>query len=129
MTPKPISTTPAAERAAGILDPDPVGGVVEWTLPYGMDDGNGLVRLDARLAPGRRQGVPPALHRLGRATYVRPSREWSAAPAATDVPRPDGPLTHGMAKALCEAVGGLPASLHEEPGGEVAFAIPVRDAR
>ncbi|MGW3249857.1 hypothetical protein ACWDCX_04740 [Streptomyces fungicidicus] len=64
------------------------------------------------------------------ATYVRPSRERSAVPAVTDVPCPDGPLTHGsMATALCEAVGGLPASLHQEPGGEVAFSVPLRDAR
>lgn len=138
----------AAERAAGQLNPDPVAGVVEWTLPYGMDDGNGLVRLTVftEVVPDtheRRIRVVVAaaargwLQDEGRvslprftgagAESVRPRLESDPA-VATDVPRPDRPLTRGMAEALCAAVGGLPGSLREEPGGEVGFAVAVRDA-
>ncbi|MDT0609127.1 hypothetical protein [Streptomyces lancefieldiae] len=137
----------AAERAAGDLGADPMAGVVEWTLPYGMDDGNGLVRLTVftEVVPEtheRRIRVVVAAATRGwtqddgkvslprftgwGSEYVRPRREIEDA-AALDVPRPDGPLTQGMAEALCAAVGGLPESLREEPGGEVGFSVAVRE--
>ncbi|MBD0419307.1 hypothetical protein H0H10_09005 [Streptomyces sp. TRM S81-3] len=135
----------AAQRATGDLNSEPVEGVVEWTLPYGMDDGNGLVRLTvftevvpdtyerrirvvvAAAARGWHQDngrvALPRFTEWG-AEYIRPRRKTNA---TADVPRPDGPLTRGMAEALCTAVGGLPDSLREEPGGEFGFAVAVRD--
>ncbi|WP_217145707.1 hypothetical protein [Streptomyces sp. AC627_RSS907] len=136
----------AAARAAGDPGVEPMTGVVEWTLPYGMDDGNGLVRLTVftEVVPDtheRRLRVVVAAASRGwhqddgkvslprftdwGAEYVRPRRETEDA-SALDAPRPDGPLTRGMAEALCAAVGGLPESLREEPGGEVGFAVAVR---
>ncbi|MFF8596720.1 hypothetical protein ACF061_35950 [Streptomyces sp. NPDC015220] len=125
-----------------------MAGGVERTLPYGMDDGNGLVRLTVftevvPVSHERRIRVVVAAAARGwhqddgrvalprftdwGAEYVRSRQERADATAMTDLPRPDGPLTRGMAKALCAAVGGLTESLREEPGGEVGFAVAVRD--
>ncbi|MET9777834.1 hypothetical protein ABZ023_26870 [Streptomyces sp. NPDC006367] len=139
-----------AQRAAGDLGSDPVDGVVEWSLPYGMDDGNGLVRLTlfTEVVPDtyeRRIRVVVAAAARGwlqddgrvtlprftdRDTGLRPRRESDAASGddpRSDDPRPDGPLTRGMAEALCAAVGGIPGSLCEEPGGEFGFSVAVRE--
>ncbi|MFJ3981569.1 hypothetical protein [Streptomyces fungicidicus] len=82
MTPKPISTTPAAERAAGILDPGPVAGVVEWTLPYGMADGNGLVRLTVYT-----EVVPDTHERRIRVVVAAAARAWHQDDGRVSLPR------------------------------------------
>ncbi|MEV7794365.1 hypothetical protein [Streptomyces sp. NPDC087512] len=135
----------AERRAAGDLNTDPVPGAVEWTLPYGMDDGNGLVRLTVFT-----EVVPETHERRIRVVVAAAARGWLqdngkvALPRFTDWgsdyarlrrddtaaapggPGTDGPLTRGMAQALGTAVGGLPGTLRPEPGGEVSFAVTVR---
>ncbi|MFK8848659.1 hypothetical protein [Streptomyces sp. Ac-502] len=130
------------EQRAGTWT-NPVPGALEWTLPWGLDDGNGLVRLTvfsehgperdktwarvvvaadttAFMGPGTGAAAPPRFtaRGSGRATQGDP-------PAPGPTPRPDTRLTRGMAEALLAGVGGVPDSLCEEPGGEYSFGVPM----
>ncbi|WP_416968896.1 hypothetical protein [Streptomyces sp. 4F14] len=139
---RPVLAVLAAR--AGKRRDDPVPGALEWTLPWGMDDGNGLVRVTvfteivpesyerrirvvvAAAARGfLEDGGKLALPRYADwgAEYAR-SRSEIDADTGRRVPPPDGKLTRGMAEHLCLALGGLPDTLSEEPGGEVAFSVP-----
>ncbi|MFM9441498.1 hypothetical protein [Streptomyces acidiscabies] len=133
---------------AGKPREEPVPGALEWTLPWGMDDGNGLVRVTvfteivpesferrvrvvvAAAAKGfLEDGGKLALPRYADwgAEYAR-SRSEIDADSSRRVPPPDGPLTRGMAEHLCRALGGLPDTLSEEPGGEVGFSVAPAEA-
>ncbi|MEU7255492.1 hypothetical protein AB0B21_06755 [Streptomyces rimosus] len=123
----------------------PVPGALEWTLPFGMDDGNGLVRLTvvSEYVPERSETWARVAVAAGTAAFmglgtgdvalprytdgggeIRGVREPAAPPGSA--PRPDARLTRGMAEALLEGVGGVPGSLREEPGGEYSFGVSMK---
>ncbi|MFD7666114.1 hypothetical protein [Streptomyces sp. NPDC059788] len=120
---------------------NPVPGALEWTLPWGMDDGNGLVRLTvfSEYVPERGKTWARVVVAAGTAAFMGPGTgdvalprftawggEWvtkGAPPAPEPAPRPDARLTRGMAEALLTGVGGVPGSLREEPGGEFSFGV------
>lgn len=131
------------ERRDGTVLP-PFPGVLEWTLPWGMDDGNGLVRLTvfSEYAPERtetwarvvvaaaaRGFMGPGTGRVGLPRFTAWGGEWvtpadeAQQPGVKGAPRPDEQLTRGMAEALLKGVGGVPESLREEPGGEFSFGV------
>ncbi|MEU2791592.1 hypothetical protein [Streptomyces sp. NPDC007100] len=131
------------ERREGTFLP-PFPGVLEWTLPWGMDDGNGLVRLTVFseyvpertetwtrvvVAAAARGFMGPGTGDVALPRFTARGGEWvtpageAPQPDAQDAPRPDGPLTRGMAEALLKGVGGVPDSLREEPGGEFSFGV------
>jgi len=133
-----LAARPAERKAEAVIGADPVPGALEWTLPWGMDDGNGLVRvtLFTEIVPetyARRIRVVVAaaargfLQGGGRLALPRYDHARSRAEAEDDgphqVPPPDRELTRGMAEHLCQAVGGLPDTLSDEPGGEVGFSV------
>ncbi|MEU7154957.1 hypothetical protein [Streptomyces chrestomyceticus] len=130
------------ERRAGTWM-DPVPGALEWTLPWGMDDGNGLVRLTvfSEYVPERGKTWARVIVAADTAAFMGPGTgnvslprhtSWGggrpvqdAPPTPGPAPRPDARLTRGMAEALLAAVGGVPDSLREEPGGEFSFGVPM----
>ncbi|MEU7205021.1 hypothetical protein [Streptomyces sp. NPDC045470] len=133
------------ERRAGTWM-DPVPGALEWTLPWSMDDGNGLVRLTvfSEYVPERGRTWARVVVAADTAAFMGPGtggvtlprfRDWGGGRAAQSdppsqgpAPRPDTRLTRGMAEALLAGVGGVPDSLREEPGGEFSFGVPMDPA-
>ncbi|WP_158813364.1 hypothetical protein [Streptomyces rimosus] len=124
---------------------EPMPGALEWTLPFGMDDGNGLVRLTvfSEYVPERSETWARVAVAADTAAFGGPGtgdvalpryaawggerrgvREPAAPPGPA--PRPDARLTRGMAEALLKGVGGVPGSLREEPGGEYSFGVSMR---
>ncbi|MET8982439.1 hypothetical protein ABZX85_43360 [Streptomyces sp. NPDC004539] len=141
-----LAARPGERKEEGDALADPVPGALEWTLPWGMDDGNGLVRVTVftEIVPesyARRIRVVVAaaargfLEDGGRLALPRYA-DWGAGYGSSHgeteaggpgrVPPPDRELTRGMAEHLCLALGGLPHTLSDEPGGEVGFSIAAR---
>ncbi|MEV5598225.1 hypothetical protein [Streptomyces sp. NPDC052496] len=118
---------------------DPVPGALEWALPWGMDDGNGLVRLTvfSEYDPERGRTWARVVVAADTAAFMGPGTgrvtlprftAWNGGrteeePAEKPAPRPDAGLTRRMAEALLTGVGGAPGSLREEPGGEFSFGV------
>ncbi|QNP74565.1 hypothetical protein IAG44_37335 [Streptomyces roseirectus] len=129
-----LTARPVQHRKEGTPAAVPVPGTLEWTLPWPMDDGNGLVRVTVftEIVPpphGRRVRVVVAavargfLEDGGRLTLPR---YWPTDPPPTPTPEvstPDRELTWSMAAHLCRTLDGLPETLTEEPTGEAGFSL------
>ncbi|MHC5907049.1 hypothetical protein ACVNF4_24590 [Streptomyces sp. S6] len=136
-----LAARPGERRGEGVVGADPVPGALEWTLPWGMDDGNGLVRVtlvteivpetyERRIRVVVAAGARGFLQGGGRLALPRygdwgaeDARSRAEADGSRQVPPPDRELTRGMAEHLCLALGGLPDTLSDEPGGEVGFSV------
>ncbi|GAA2424611.1 hypothetical protein [Streptomyces macrosporus] len=112
---------------------EPVDGVLEWTLPWGMEDGTGAVRLTLVADPWT-WGEPLRV-RVVVAAAVRPFAPGG--PAAVELPRhdpekppgatvePPSGLTWRMATYLLEHTRGDTGSLRGERAGAVSFTVVV----
>ncbi|MBO1418784.1 hypothetical protein [Streptomyces sp. FH025] len=120
------------------IAPEGIGGPLEWTLPWGMDDGTGNVRLtivdvpsgwgkpvrvrvvvsaDVKSFGELRGGGAPSLPR-----YDEQARRPLWTPGSAD-------LARRMARHLLEHVDGDADSLRAEAGGAVSFTVVVYEAR
>ncbi|MGI5484940.1 hypothetical protein [Streptomyces lavendofoliae] len=112
-------------------------GALEWTLPWGMDDGIGLVRLT--VVQDRESGGWDKPFR-GRVVVAAGSKGFGGSDADVQLPRytggefrPTAPtvelderdrtLTKHMADYLLERVDGEASSLREEAGGSLSFTV------
>ncbi|MDG9701324.1 hypothetical protein [Streptomyces sp. DH37] len=131
----------AVLAALGPLAEDPVSGrtgeipgVLEWTLPWSMDDGMGNVRLTL-FEERRGRGAAPRV-RVVVAAVAKPFAFGQ--PTVVDLPRHDpdsagtdgtgpqaGSPTREMARYLMEHTGGDAESLKREPDGAVSFTVVV----
>ncbi|HZG06735.1 MAG TPA: hypothetical protein VE546_24745 [Streptomyces sp.] len=112
---------------------EPIDGVLEWTLPWGMDDGLGGVRLTLAADPWAwdeplrvRVVVAAAAEPFvpGRSAVVGlPRHDPGTAPGARVEPPTE--LTQRMATYLLEHVGGDADSLRGERAGAVSFTVVV----
>ncbi|MEU7567094.1 hypothetical protein AB0A99_13950 [Streptomyces fradiae] len=118
-----------------------IDGALEWTVPWGMDDGNGLVRLTVVHEPGtwsedlRVRVVVAAGARAfdGSGTRIHLPRytgwEYGSPPPSVELSEPDRALTRSMAEYLRKHTGGDTSSLREEPGGALSFPVVVPTGR
>ncbi|MFJ3204707.1 hypothetical protein [Streptomyces sp. NPDC086989] len=123
------------QRARNII-PAAMDGILEWTLPWGMDDGLGNVRLTLIDEPSG-WGVPKRVRVVVAAKAAAfsstvnedvalPRYDPTAptAPPAGDTQEPRRVST-SMARSLLDHVGGDPDSLRYEADGSQSFTVVV----
>ncbi|KPI25320.1 hypothetical protein OV450_7364 [Actinobacteria bacterium OV450] len=128
------------QRARNII-PAAMDGTLEWTLPWGMDDGLGNVRLTLIDEPSG-WGVPKRVRVVVAAKAAAFSSTVSedvalprydpTAPTAPTAPpagdtREPRRVSTSMAQSLLEHVGGDPDSLRYEADGSQSFTVVVAD--
>ncbi|MFB6809873.1 hypothetical protein [Streptomyces sp. NPDC056387] len=125
------------QRARNII-PAAMDGTLEWTLPWGMDDGLGNVRLTLIGEPSG-WGVPKRVRVVVAAKAAAfsstvnedvalprydPTGAHRAPAGETQEPRR---VSSSMAQCLLEHVGGDPDSLRYEADGSRSFTVVVAD--
>ncbi|MEU6896356.1 hypothetical protein ABZ934_32390 [Streptomyces sp. NPDC046557] len=125
------------QRARNII-PHAMDGTLEWTLPWGMDDGLGNVRLTLMDEPSG-WGVPKRVRVVvaAKAAAFSSTVNKEAALPRYDPTAPPGPpagdtqeprrVSSSMARRLLEHVGGDPDSLRYEADGSQSFTVVVAD--
>lgn len=125
------------QRARNIV-PDAIDGTLEWTLPWGMDDGLGHVRLTLIHEPSG-WGVPKRVRVVvaaKAAAFSSRVNEEVALPRYDPTTPPAPPagetreprrVSTGMAQCLLEHVGGDLDSLRYEADGSRSFTVVVAD--
>ncbi|MBV2155429.1 hypothetical protein [Kitasatospora sp. SUK 42] len=126
------------DRRKRRIAPEGISGLLEWTLPWGVDDGTGNVRLTLVDVPSG-WGKPVRV----RVVVAADAKSFGELPGggAPVLPRYDerarrplwtpgsADLARQMARHLLEHVDGDAGSLRAEAGGAVSFTVVVCEAR